>query len=140
MMQAKEISEKEPTKCWWFFSPPPNNATVWQTIVWWELRRPLYNILVLTTAAVSLFLIHVLVPLYIKIHPGEDIVEPILIFLGPILMNICYTAGSVVRILGVPGRYAPALLRLGFKFSLGVVLLPSVLHTIFAFISLFVPL
>lgn len=130
------MPERQTENTSWFFSPPPPEPSIWQTILWWESRRPLYNVLVLTAAAVSLFLLHILVPLYIKLKPGEDIFEPIMLIIGPILMNICYTAGSFARLLGVPGRFAPKLLRLGLWFSIGIVALPTVLHAIFAMANL----
>lgn len=84
----------------------------------------------------SLVLLHFLVPLYIELDPGEDLFEPIMLFVGPILMNICYTAGSVTGLLGIPRRFAPTILRLGFWFSIGVVTLPTVLHAVFALASM----
>jgi hypothetical protein len=73
-----------------------------QVILWWEWRRLLYNLLLLLVGFASIagffFLMDKAIP------PGEDAEEPAGLLLGviayAILVNLCYTLGSIVELIG----------------------------------------
>ena len=116
----------------WMFSVREEERSTTDIILWWELRRIPYNLIVGITGLVSLPLFYFFISRSNALKPGEDAVEPIALLAAPVLMNICYTAGWVVEgfldkahsdeeeVLG------PKLLSAGLKLSLFVVALPSV--------------
>lgn len=94
------------------------------TIGWWELRRLLYNGLVLLAGVRSLLLVERLA----GVPPGEDPVEPIAVLLFAFMANVCYTAGWVVEILRItPAPWRRLFFWGGTLFSMGVALLPGLL-------------
>ena len=96
-------------------------------IGWWEIRRFLYNSIVLITGLISLTIMHALV----NLKPGEDLQEPLTIFIFAILCNICYTLGWIVEI-GSKGKFrGPMLFKVGLYFTLFWIFLPAVLHIVF---------
>ena len=112
------------------FSVRDGERSATDIILWWELRRIPYNLIVGTTGLISLSLFYFFISRTNALKLGEDAVEPIALLAAPVVMNICYTAGWVVEgfldkahsdeVLG------PKLLRSGLKLSLFVVILPSV--------------
>ena len=114
------------------FSVRDGERSATDIILWWELRRIPYNLIVGTTGLISLSLFYFFISRTTELKPGEDAVEPIALLAAPVVMNICYTAGWVVEgfldkahsdedeVLG------PKLLRSGLKLSLFVVAIPSV--------------
>ena len=74
--------------------------TTAQTIKWWELRRLLYNAVLLVIGMSAIagmeWLMDKVLPL------GEDAIEPMALFLGVatygVLANLCYTLGWVVEL------------------------------------------
>ncbi|HJZ67081.1 MAG TPA: hypothetical protein VKF81_02965 [Blastocatellia bacterium] len=115
---------------WMFSIPEPNRSTA-GIVLWWELRRVPYNLIVGTTGLVSLSLVYFFSGRTNAIEPEEDVVEPIALLLAPVAMDVCYTAGWAVEaflyrsycegenVLG------PDLLRFGLRFSLFLVTLPA---------------
>lgn len=115
----------------WMFTVRDGERSAGEIILWWELRRIPYNLIVGTTGLISLSLFYFFISRTNALKPGEDAVEPIALLAAPVVMNICYTAGWVVEgfldkahsdedeVLG------PNLLRSGLKLSLFVVILPS---------------
>ena len=76
--------------------------TTGQVIRWWELRRLVYNLILL---AVGVSAIAGMEWLMTKVIPlGEDAVEPMILVLGVLvygfLANVCYTLGWVVELWG----------------------------------------
>lgn len=123
---------------YWLFQPHPEPPTTGQVVLWWEKRRIAYNALILGVGFVSYVLLCLVAPYSVTLGPGEDVVEPILLILLPILINICYTLGWFVEGLMVPGKsctMGPHFMKLGVAFSLFVVLFPTVLHTVSAFLQ-----
>ncbi len=114
----------------------------WRSVVlWWELRRIPYNILVGTVGIVSMILTFWLIVASGELEPGEDAIEPIawfgLPFLGAIFFNVCYTAGWAVELIvrsnledGDQPTLAPSLLTAGLALSLAIVLAPAVLWSV----------
>jgi hypothetical protein len=96
-------------------SVPPEPRSLFSTVMWWESRRPLYNIVVGLAGLSSLFLLPMLgVP-----HAGLLICA---IFYG-IFANVCYTLGTPAEMVAKAcwkekaENYGPVLLTLGTIFS-----------------------
>lgn len=116
----------------WLFSHPKTGRTPGSIIMWWELRRIPYNLIVGCIGLVSLILFFISILSANVLEPGEDAVEPLAIIFAPVVINICYTAGWLIesilwftwphkkRILG------PLLFKAGLAFSLFMVTLPAV--------------
>ena len=74
----------------------------WQVIRWWELRRLLYNAILLIIGVTAIlgfeFLMSKVIPL------GEDAEEPMGLALGVVaygfMANVCYTIGLVSELIG----------------------------------------
>lgn len=118
----------------WFFSQPGPDAKGIEVYVWWEQRRIPYNIIVGLGAITSFVLFFTFITMSGHLQPGEDAEEPMGLFLaaifGPPLVNLCYTAGWVVEILGrfvfkLRWRIGVLLYIAGTLFSLLVVGLPA---------------
>ena len=124
----------------WLFFIPEKTPSKWQIIVWWELRRIPYNLIVGLAAVCSLFLLY-LFTAHEPIDNGQDIVEPIMVLIAPFILNLCYTGGWIVEAF-FPKTFLESFmverkqlgakfLRWGLQFSLGVVFLPTVVWGIF---------
>ncbi len=61
--------------------------SLWKAIGWWEVRRILFNLILIVSVQISVQLIRLLVPL----DPGEDAWEPFAIFGLIFLLNVAYT-------------------------------------------------
>lgn len=74
--------------------------TTGQVIRWWELRRLLYNALLLVVGIAAIAGMEWLMSRAIPL--GEDAVEPMILVLGvlayALLANLCYTLGWVVEL------------------------------------------
>src|SRR5690554_1732267 len=68
--------------------------TAFQIIGWWEIRRVLYNLIVLICGLISMKIMSVLVCL----EPGEDLQEPIAIIGFAVLCNLGYSLGWLTEI------------------------------------------
>lgn len=106
-----------------------DHLSAWQVILWWEKRRIPYNILIGTVGIISLILFMIFITNANVVKPGEDAVEPMAIFIAPILINICYTSGWIIelvlRTVFKSPKLGTVLLKIGISFSLLMVLLPS---------------
>ena len=72
-----------------------------------------------------------------KLLPSEDFVEPIVILLFAFLCNVCYTFGWITEIfIKKNTTYAPKMFKFGLFFTLFWVLLPAIIHSIWAIIYL----
>lgn len=112
-----------------------------QIIFWWELRRFLYNLIVLVSVALSL----IIVAFYTSKNDKEDWGEPILgIFLFVLLCNVVYTFGWVIELfVQRSANFAPKLFKSGLFFTLFFVYLPlllCILDGIWSFITKFLHL
>ena len=100
---------------------------VFQIIGWWELRRILYNIIVLACGLISMSIMSSLVTL----QPGEDLQEPIAIMGFAILCNLGYSLGWLTEIFKKKSAtYGPKMFKMGLYFTLFFVFLPAALHII----------
>jgi hypothetical protein len=117
----------------WFFSIPEEPHSWFKVIVWWEIRRIPYNLIIGVVGFISLLLFFLFIHLAKELKPGEDAIEPLALLAAPFIINLCYTAGWPVELILRLFRHerkamlGPILLRLGVLLSLVVVLLPSVI-------------
>jgi len=104
----------------------------WQVIIWWEMRRIPFNLLIGIYGIISLAIFFWGIWESELLGPGEDAVEPIALLAAPFAVNICYTFGWIVelpaRVLwpSLSRQLGPWLLRLGVAFSLFVISIPPV--------------
>lgn len=106
----------------------------WDAIVWWEIRRIPFNFLVGVTGLIGIALVFWIGD--ILFPPGEDAIEPMLLFFGipvyAIAANVCYTMGWASEVWGWGDATEAAnrrerLFRLGLALSIGLTTLPFVL-------------
>jgi hypothetical protein len=107
----------------------------WDAIVWWEIRRIPYNIIIFAAGLISVVIIEVIGDWVVK--PGEDAVEPLAVLFGAIgycvLANLGYTLGWITELLWASGdtektqATRPNVFRAGLVFSIGLTVLPALL-------------
>ena len=120
----------------WLFSTPEESRPWWKVIAWWELRRIPCNLIVGCVGFVSLLLFFLFISLAHELKPGEDAIEPMALFMAPILFNIAYTGGWVAELfLRIVWRerapvIASAFFKLGLSLSLCIAVSPSVIWEI----------
>ena len=113
----------------------PDNMTTkprhLEAILWWELRRIWFNLVLLAAGLVSLVLIFLVLS---WIPSATDGVQSVFaIFMYVVSANVIYTLGWISELLWSGGdttRTAdvrPRVFRMGLMFSAGITLLPAVL-------------
>ena len=103
------------------------DRNTFQILLWWELRRILYNIVVLVFGVISLVIISAIV----NVKPGEDLVEPFAIIGFGILCNLGYSLGWLTEIFRKKDKkYGPKMFKIGLYFTLFFVFLPLVIHIV----------
>ncbi len=124
-----------PPRAWTtaLLSAPETHPTWESVIIWWELRRFPYNVIVGAAGVFSMMATLLLIFAageieYAFPEPMAWIAMPLL---GGILFNFCYTAGWVaellIRVLLPKGRnVGPTLLFVGILLSFAVVAIPAV--------------
>jgi hypothetical protein len=114
------------------FEYAPNETSPWQIIKWWEKRRLAYNAFVVFFGLLSLIIFYFAIDLSGELKPGEDLVEPLLLFSAPFLVNLCYTFGWVLEVIykfGSPKKsrnFGVLLLKRGIVFSAFIIAAPSI--------------
>ena len=104
-----------------------------QIIIWWELRRILYNIIVLFAGILSIIIMLTVASGRVHLEPGEDFYEPIMIPIFAFLCNMCYTLGWLTEIfIKCSLIYGPKMFKRGLYFSLFWVFLPTAIWVIIA--------
>ena len=99
-----------------------------QIIGWWEIRRILFNLIVLFFGLISMSIMSSL----INLAPGEDLQEPFAIIGFIILYNLGYTLGWLSEIFNKKSKtYGPKMFKIGLYFTLFWVFLPAIIHIIF---------
>ena len=75
--------------------------TVGQVILWWELRRILYNAVLLVIGVSSIAAMEIIMNDFLP--KGEDAVEPLALVFGVVvygfMANVCYTIGWITELL-----------------------------------------
>ena len=103
------------------------DRSTFQILFWWELRRILYNIVVLAFGIMSLVIISAIV----NVQPGEDLIEPFAIIGFGILCNLCYSLGWLTEIFRKKDKkYGPKMFKVGLYFTLFFVFLPLAIHIV----------
>lgn len=116
----------------WLFAQQQTPIRSRSVIVWWELRRIPFNLLLLGYGALclSVFLWGILGCGILQ--PGEDAVEPLALIAAPVAANVCYTLGWLVEF---PARqlfpslspeFGPRLLRLGLGLTAFLISIPAI--------------
>ncbi len=117
----------------WMFAPQPPPVSWWRVVLWWEVRRIPYNILVGLYGVICLLIFFWAIMTSGHLQPGEDAVEPMALFVAPVGVNLCYTLGWLVE---APARklspslspgFGPRLLKLGLGLSAFLISVPAVL-------------
>jgi hypothetical protein len=117
---------------------PNKTATIrrpWDAIVWCELRRIPFNVLILAVGGLSLAVILLFGSYFVT--PGEVVIEPLGIVVGVIvygvLANLAYTLGWTTELLWTWGDtqrtelMRPRVFWVGIVFSVSVTVLPAIL-------------
>jgi hypothetical protein len=113
------------------------NRGILQIIGWWEVRRILYNLIVLACGIISISIMSLL----IKLNPGEDLEEPIVIIAFALFCNISYTLGWITEIFIKRSQvYGAKMFKLGLFSTIVLVFLPAFIHIILWFLRGFVRL
>ncbi len=108
----------------------------WDTIVWWEIRRIPYNVMLLVLGIGTIAIVEIVGGQYA--NPGEDVEEPLGIIFGAIVFgvaaNVCYTLGWIADIFLLSGypvqareKYRAKLFWVGIIISACVSLVPAIL-------------
>ena len=104
------------------------DRNVFQIIIWWELRRILYNIIVLICGILSLLIMMSAVSGRVELEPGEDFYEPIMIPIFAVLCNFGYTLGWLTEIFIKRSlTYGTRMFKVGLYFTLFWVFLPTII-------------
>jgi magnesium-transporting ATPase (P-type) len=99
-----------------------------QIILWWELRRILYNIIVLIAGIISLFLMLFFASNKIKLEAGEDFIEPISFIIFAFLSNVFYTLGWITEIFTERSLdYGRKMFKTGLYFTLICMFIPPLI-------------
>ena len=105
-----------------------DDRNTFQIIGWWEMRRILYNLIVLICGVISLLVMSA----FVDLEPSEDLIEPFAIFGFAILCNLGYTLGWLTEVFNKKDKtYGPVIFKIGLYFTLFWVFLPAVLHIVF---------
>lgn len=112
------------------------DRNIFQIILWWELRRILYNIIVLACGVLSILILVVATSGRVDLEPGEDLYEPILIPIFAILCNLGYTLGWLTEICIKRSLiYGKKMFKIGLYFTLFWLFLPTTIWVIIAIVD-----
>ncbi|MEO6845944.1 MAG: hypothetical protein ABI443_01410 [Chthoniobacterales bacterium] len=107
----------------------------WDAIVWWELRRILFNLIILVVGCLSIGIL-----IFIGSHyaqPGQDVLEPMAMLVGAVMYaiaaNLFYSMGWISEVLWSNGDTSRTesirqkVFVIGVIFSIGLTLLPGII-------------
>ena len=104
------------------------DRNVFQIIIWWELRRILYNGIVLIAGIISIVIMLTVASGRVHLEPGEDLYEPFMIPVFAFLCNAGYTLGWITEIFRRRSlTYGPKMFKRGLIFTLFWIFLPAVI-------------
>ncbi len=110
-----------------------DKRTLLQIILWWEIRRILYNIIVLVGGVLSIVIMLKAASGRVHLEPGEDFYEPIMILIFAFLANVGYTFGWLTEMFIKRSlAYGPKMFKRGLFFTLFWVFLPSTIWVVIA--------
>ncbi|HVX41949.1 MAG TPA: hypothetical protein VHB25_20475 [Gemmatimonadaceae bacterium] len=113
------------------FPPADYRRTARSRLVWWESRRPTYNLIVGATGLVTLAVVN-LIALIPPGFPGPRPPWMVIVAYG-VLANVCYTLGwGIETVMHFAWKekapdIGPALFRQGLAFSVGLTALPMLI-------------
>ena len=117
----------------WLLKAPQEPRRWWQVVLWWEVRRIPFNVIIVIFGSISLPIFYLFLNLAHRLKLGEDAIEPMALFIAPFLVNFFYTLGWISELLfrfslgdGLNG-VGPILFKLGLIFSVFIVFLPSII-------------
>ncbi len=117
----------------WLFRAPKTIPSWWEVVLWWELRRIPYNVIVAILGIIGWLSLFWLLNLANELKPGDDVMEPVLIIVLVPLINILYTFGWMFELFcrlfdkKTELNAGPILFGMGVAFSACVIFFPSVL-------------
>lgn len=112
------------------------DRTIFQIIFWWELRRILYNLIVLVAGIISIAIMYFAASGRVELESGEDFFEPILIPIFAIICNVGYTLGWLTEIcIKRSTVFGPKMFKYGLYFTLFCIFLPANLWIIIAIVE-----
>ena len=104
-----------------------------RVIVWWELRRIPFNLLIGAYGILCLLLFFWAITTSGHLQEGEDAVEPLALLAASFAANACYTLGWLVElpmrsvIPRLSPQFGPLFLKLGLGFSFLMISISAVL-------------
>jgi hypothetical protein len=114
-----------------------HERSFFEIIIWWEIRRLLYNFIVLIAGILSLVIMLSAASVRVQLEPGEDFYEPIMIPIFAFICNVAYTLGWLTEIFIKRNlTYGPKMFKRGLYFTLFWVFLPSAVWVIIAIFDL----
>ena len=118
-----------------FLEVKTTKRTNLQIVFWWELRRLLYNAIVLVAGFLSIGIMLKASSGIVQLNPGEDFYEPVMILIFAFLSNLFYTLGWFTEIIIKRSiTYGPKMFKRGLYFTLFWIFLPSFLWLIYAIV------
>ena len=103
--------------------PPLKSPTAFKVICWWELRRLIYNLILLIVGVATISGVFAVAGPHIP--PGKDVIEPMaLFFFIPrfvLIANACYTLGWIVELASRWLDPVAARRRARWMYGLGVI-------------------
>ena len=103
-----------------------------KVLLWWELRRVIYNVFLVLSGILSLFILSLIIQ-----DLGSFFSPPLFLFIGIIafvvVANICYTAGWIFQLITIKSnnkfinKIKPKLFVIGLLFSFVIVLMPCII-------------
>ena len=113
------------------FGRPAAGRSLGKVVLWWELRRIPFNLIVGFYGIVCLAIFFWAIGTSNELQPGEDAVEPLALIAAPFVINALYTLGWLVEVstrILVPNlspRFGPILLLVGLCFGLFLITIPA---------------
>jgi len=115
------------------FDAPEAGRPLWKIILWWELRRIPFNLIVGVYGIICLAIFFWAILTSDHLQPGEDAVEPLALMAAPFVINMLYTLGWLVEVPArivkpdLSPRLGPILLMAGLGLGFFLIGLPAAL-------------
>lgn len=133
---------------WWLFSRREEEASDFEVIKWWELRRVPYNLVVGATGIFTCIVTLLVAGIASEIFgeplgmPDPPIIAVIAVLAYGVGANVCFTGGWIAELLARKvwkeraGHFAQISFSLGFLFSVVLTLAPAALFSILLILRL----
>lgn len=97
-------------------------------IAWWEIRRILFNIILITAMTLSMSILFQ----FVNLGPSEDLIEPFAMIGYVFLWNLIYTVGWLLEISMPKSKiFGPKTFKIFLLLSAGLAFIPTVLNIVF---------